>query len=274
MKRSLLIVIQLILVTFIVSGDPNFHIYLAFGQSNMEGNAKIEGQDTANVPERFKMMAAVDMPSKGRVKGQWYTAVPPLCREWTGLTPCDYFGRELVKNLPDNVSVGVINVAVGGCSIDLFDEDKANAYLSTAADWLRNSAASYGNHPYKVLVELGKKAQQDGVIKGILLHQGETNTGDQNWPNNVKKIYDRLLNDLGLNGNNVPLLVGEVVDGSVGGKCASHNAVIARVPSVIPNSHVVKSTGLPQAGDGLHFNAQGYRELGKRYAQVMLGLLK
>ena len=50
----------------------------------MEGNAKIEAQDTVCVPERFKMMAAVDMPSKGRVRGKWYTAFPPLCREWTG----------------------------------------------------------------------------------------------------------------------------------------------------------------------------------------------
>ena len=268
-----------LLLAFLISlslsaPDPNFHVYLAFGQSNMEGNAKIEAQDTTNVPERFKMMAAVDMPSKGRVKGNWYTAVPPLCREWTGLTPCDYFGRELVNNLPEEVTVGVINVAVGGCSIDLFDEDKAEAYLSTAADWLKNMAKEYGNHPYKVLVEMGKKAQESGVIKGILLHQGETNTGDQNWPNNVKKIYDRLLADLGLNGNDVPLLVGEVVDSSMGGACGSHNAVIARVPSVIPNAHVVKSNMLAQAGDGLHFTAQSYRELGRRYAQIMLNLLK
>ena len=81
--------------------DQNFHVYLAFGQSNMEGHGKIEAQDTANVPERFKMMAAVDFPSSGKIKGNWYTAVPPLCREGTGLSPCDYFGRELVENLPD-----------------------------------------------------------------------------------------------------------------------------------------------------------------------------
>ena len=29
--------------------DPNFHIYLAFGQSNMEGQGEIEPQDIANV---------------------------------------------------------------------------------------------------------------------------------------------------------------------------------------------------------------------------------
>ena len=53
-----------------------------------------------------------------------------------------------------------------------------------------------------------------------------------------------------------------------------HNSVIAQVPNVIPNSHVIKSTGLPHGGDGVHFSAIGYRELGKRYATVMLGLLK
>ena len=235
----------LFILPIILSADPNFHIYLAFGQSNMEGNAKIESQDLANVPQRFKMMAAVNMPSKGRIKGNWYTAIPPLCRENTGLTPCDYFGRELVNRLPEHITVGVINVAVAGCSIDMFDEDKSQSYLSTAADWLKNIAALYGNHPYNALIELGRKAQEEGVIKGILLHQGETNTGDQNWPNNVKKIYDRIISDLHLDPNKVPLLVGEVVNADSGGSCAYHNNIIANIPNVIPNSYVIKSNGLP-----------------------------
>ena len=92
--NKLMVILLLSLLSIIISApDPDFHIYLAFGQSNMEGNAKIEAQDTANVSPRFKMMAAVDMTSKGRVKGNWYTAVPPLCRDNTGLTPVDYFGR-------------------------------------------------------------------------------------------------------------------------------------------------------------------------------------
>ena len=274
MNRPIFIFGFLFILPIILSADPNFHIYLAFGQSNMEGNARIEPQDTANVPQRFKMMAAVNMPSKGRVKGNWYTAIPPLCRENTGLTPCDYFGRELVNRLPEHITVGIINVAVAGCSIDMFDEDKSQSYLSTAADWLKNIAALYGNHPYNTLVELGRKAQQDGVIKGILLHQGETNTGDQNWPNNVKKIYDRIISDLHLDSNKVPLLVGEVVNADSGGSCAYHNNIIANIPNVIPNSYVIKSNGLPSGGDGLHFSAQSYREFGKRYAETMLSILE
>jgi len=273
--NGMILIILLALISLNISApDPNFHIYLGFGQSNMEGNAKIEAQDTANVSPRFKMMAAVDMPSMGRVKGNWYTAIPPLCRENTGLTPLDYFGRELVEKLPEEITVGVINVAVAGCSIDMFDEDKSQAYLSTAADWLKGIAALYGNHPYNVLVELGKKAQQEGVIKGILLHQGESNNGDQNWPNNVKIIYDRLISDLGLDATKVPLLVGEMVNADQGGVCAWHNEVIAKVPSVIPNSYVIKSNGLPSGGDNLHFSAQSYRDFGKRYAETMLSILE
>ena len=266
--------ILLILITLVLSElDPNFHVYLAFGQSNMEGYGQIEAQDTANVPERFKMMAAVDFPSKGRKKGNWYTAVPPLCKENNGLSPCDYFGRELVENLPD-VTVGIINVAVGGCSIDMFDEDKVDAYVNSGADWLKNAAKVYGNHPYKVLVEMGKKAQEDGVIKGILLHQGENNAGDKNWPNNVKKVYYDLLRDLDLKEEDVPILVGEVVDKRVNGMYGYHNDVIATIPDFIPNGHVVKSNMLKSRGDNLHFSSESYREFGKRYAQVMLGLLK
>ena len=253
--------------------DPNFHVYLAFGQSNMQGMAKPEQEDMT-CPERFKMMAAIDMPSSGRKKGEWYTAVPPLCRDGTGLSPCDYFGRELVENLPEEITVGIINVAVAGCSIDLFDEDKASSYLSSQGLWLGFIAKEYGNNPYKVLVEAAKKAQESGVIKGILLHQGESDMGDKNWPNNVKKIYERLLKDLGLDGSEVPLLVGEVVDSAVGGVCGAHNSIIATIPDVIPNSHVVKSTMLKAASDNIHFSTSSYREMGKRYAQIMLGLLK
>ena len=274
MKDMIVIFLLSLISLNICAPDQNFHIYLAFGQSNMEGNAKIESQDTADVSPRFKMMAAVDMASKGRIKGNWYTAIPPLCRENTGLTPVDYFGRTLVEKLPEEITVGVINVAVAGCSIDMFDEDKSQSYLSTAADWLKGIAALYGNHPYKVLVDLGKKAQEDGVIKGILLHQGESNNGDQNWPNNVKKIYDRLISDLGLDATKVPLLVGELVNADSGGVCAMHNDVIAKVPNVIPNSYVIKSNGLPSGGDGLHFSAQGYRDFGVRYAETMLSILE
>lgn len=253
--------------------DPNFHIYLCFGQSNMEGNAAIEGKDRVGVDPRFMMMAAVDMPSSKRKKGEWYTAYPPLCRDYTGLTPADYFGREMVAHLPENIKVGVINVAVGGASIDLFDQDKCADYIKKEADWFKNYCSEYGNDPYKVLVTMAKKAQQNGVIKGILLHQGCTNNGQKDWSVRVKRIYVRLLHDLGLNEEETPLLIGELLSQEQGGICWGHNNVIAKTQPVIPNSYVISSKDCPGASDGLHFTAEGYRMIGKRYAEKMLELL-
>ena len=253
--------------------DPNFHIYLCFGQSNMEGNAAIEGKDRVGVDPRFMMMAAVDMPSSKRKKGEWYTAYPPLCRDYTGLTPADYFGREMVAHLPENIKVGVINVAVGGASIDLFDQDKCADYIKKEADWFKNYCSEYGNDPYKVLVTMAKKAQQNGVIKGILLHQGCTNNGQKDWLVRVKRIYVRLLHDLGLNEEETPLLIGELLSQEQGGICWGHNNVIAKTQPVIPNSYVISSKDCPGASDGLHFTAEGYRMIGKRYAEKMLELL-
>ena len=175
------------------SQDPNFYIFLCFGQSNMEGYPGIELQDKGPVDERFQMMAAVDFPALGRTNGNWYVAVPPLCRANTGLCPADFFGRTMVSNLPPNIKVGVVNVSVAGCKIELFDKTNYQSYASNAAPWMKNIIKGYGGNPYARLVEVAKLAQKDGVIKGILIHQGESNTGDRSWPNKVKSIYDNLL---------------------------------------------------------------------------------
>src|SRR4029077_18185600 len=137
------------------SQDPKFHIYLCLGQSNMEGNARIESQDNP-VDDRFRVMEAVDCPDMNRKMGQWYTAAPPLCRCRTGLTPADYFGRLLVAHLPADVKVGVINVAVGGCKIELFDKDHFQSYAATAPDWMKNMIKEYDGNPYGRLVAMAK----------------------------------------------------------------------------------------------------------------------
>ena len=254
------------------SQDPNFYIFLCFGQSNMEGNARIEAQDTT-VDNRFQVMEAVDCPNLGRIKGKWYTAKPPLCRCRTGLNPADYFGRTMVANLPKKIKVGVINVSVAGCKIELFDKDNFQVYASTAPSWMTNIIKEYNGNPYSQLVELAKLAQKDGVIKGILLHQGESNTNDSIWPRKVKVIYDNLIKDLHLKARKVPLLAGELVNADQGGACASMNKIIATLPKTIPHSYVILSNGCTDSRDNLHFNAEGYRKFGKRYAAKMLSIL-
>ena len=175
---KVLFFISLLFVSATMSAqDPNFYIYLCFGQSNMEGQGKIEAQDSI-VDGRFQVLQSLDCDNLGRTKAKWYTAIPPLCQCYSGLSPADYFGKTMVKNLPDSIKIGVINVAVGGCDIRLFDKDIYQDYDSTYTEmWFQNKIKNYGGNPYQHLIDLAKLAQQDGVIKGILLHQGETNTG-------------------------------------------------------------------------------------------------
>jgi len=271
-KQSL----YLLLVLFFASlnstaQNPNFYIFLCFGQSNMEGQGIIEDQDL-EVNKRFKVLQSLDCPNLNREKGNWYTAVPPLCQCYSKLSPADYFGRTLVENLPDSITVGVINVAVGGCDIRLFDKDLYMEYDSTYKDnWFTSKVADYGMNPYQHLVELAKLAQADGVIKGILLHQGETNTGQVEWPMYVKKIYNDLLADLSLRASQVPLLAGELVSVEPN-CCASMNTIIDQLPDIMHTAYVISSVGCPSK-DLAHFNAEGYRIMGRRYGQRMLSLL-
>ena len=259
---------------FAEQGDKNFHIYLCFGQSNMEGNAAVEAIDKQNVPERFQMLPAVDFNSSKKM-GVWCTAVPPLCRPGTGLTPVDYFGRTLVEKLPENISVGVINVAVGGAKIELFMQEYKDAYIASEKDWFRAYCAQYDNDPLGRLIEMGRIAQKKGTIKGILLHQGESNNGASDWCDKVAEIYKRICYYLGLDPEQTPLLAGETLYKDQGGACYWHNqAALPKLKKAVHNSYVISAKDIPGNGkDAWHFSAEGYRMFGKRYAEQMLKLL-
>lgn len=253
--------------------DPNFYIFLCFGQSNMEGAARIEPQDLEGVSPRFLLMPAVDDPQRNRKMGEWCKALPPLCRPNTGLTPVDYFGRTLTENLPENIRVGVIHVAIGGIRIEGFMPEGMKEFVKTAPGWMTGMLKAYDNNPYERLVTLAKKAQKDGVIKGVLMHQGESNTGDPEWANKVQNVYDHLLGDLQLKPEEVPLLAGEVVQANGEGQCIAMNKQINELPKTLHTAQVISSTGCSNGPDKLHFDAAGYRELGRRYGEKMLELM-
>ena len=269
----------MVLMSFVMFGsaqaavDSNFYIFLCFGQSNMEGAARPEAEDLKSPGPRFLLMPAVDDAQRGRTMGKWCEAAAPLCRPNTGLTPADWFGRTLIETLPDNIRVGVIHVAIGGIRIEGFMPDQITEYVKTAPGWMKGMLEAYGNNPYERLVTLAKRAQQDGVIKGVLMHQGESNTGDPEWAQKVQSVYDHLLGDLQLKPEEVPLLAGEVVQANGEGQCVAMNKQIDELPKTLHTAHVVSSTGCSNGPDKLHFDAAGYRELGRRYGEKMLELM-
>ena len=254
--------------------DPNFYIFLCFGQSNMEGAARPEAQDLKSPGPRFLWMPAVDYPATEtlpeRKMGEWYEAIPPLCRPNTGLTPADWFGRTLVESLPENIKIGVIHVAIGGIDIKGFLPDSIDNYVKTKAPgWMKGMLAAYDNNPYKRLVTLAKKAQKDGVIKGILMHQGETNTGDPKWAGMVKEVYDNLCGDLQLKPEEVNLYAGNIVQAGGKGVCIGCKKQIDELPQTLHTAQVISSDDCTNGPDRLHFDAAGYRELGCRYGEAV-----
>ncbi len=260
--------------------DPNFHIYIAYGQSNMEGNAtnfdkNIDGKEHP----RVKMFAATKCDNLNRpTVGEMYPAIPPMFKCYEGLSVADWFGRDMADSMPD-VTIGIVPVAQGGTSIRLFDPDDYQNYVSTAADWLQNGVnGAYGGNALGRLIEVAKKAQEKGVIKGIIFHQGETDPGMSNWEEIVKKSYEYILSQLGLKAEETPFVAGEMID-----KCVDNNNAagcgngmrerVRGLKNYIANFGVAKSDGYGSKGDGLHFTVQGYRGMGERYAQEMLKLI-
>lgn len=267
--------------------DPNFQIYLCFGQSNMEGFASLDGtyngieDKDKTVDERFQVMAAVSGSWNGvqREVGHWYTAVPPLCRSNTGLCPADYFGRTMVEELsktnPD-IKVGVIVVAIGGAGIKAFHKTKYNEYYTGTDDWQRSLMDIYDGYPYGTLVDMARIAQKQGMIKGILMHQGESDAYQDYWEGTVSEIYNDLISDLGLKVEEVPLLVGEMCREKNGVNLNNPDGPIQNLKNYISNCYVISSENCPgyeDPTDDWHFSSEGYRELGRHYAQTMLDIL-
>ena len=202
--------------------------------------------------------------------GEWCEASAPLCRPNTGLTPADWFGRTLVASLPENIKIGVIHVAIGGIDIKGFLPDSIPSYVEKKAPgWMKGMLEAYGNNPYERLVTLAKKAQKDGVIKGILMHQGETNTGDPKWAGMVKQVYDNLCSDLQLKPEDVNLYVGNIVQADGKGVCIGCKKQIDELPQTIHTCQVISSDNCSNGPDRLHFDAAGYRELGCRYGEAV-----
>ena len=290
----------LIIVCLLIGGcsklpQSDFHIYIAFGQSNMQGPGEIEDQDKEGISDRFQVLNVLSDIYNGenRIAGRWYKAVPPLIIpdrnriNWkglpVGLSPVDYFGRTLTENTPDDIKIGVIAVASGDLGLAAFAKDNKAVmryYNGTASQTAKQGMDSYGRDIYGRIIEAARLARKDGVIKGIIVHQGESgvdNSSGDGWGALLKSIYDDMLSDLGLEPDSIPILVGQTFNGGSG----NTGGDLDRISDFIANAHVISSVGcegrLEPDGvsiDNIHFGSAGLRELGRRYGRKMLALGK
>lgn len=232
-----------------------FYLFLLVGQSNMAGRGVVEEQDKAVNPR-------VLMLSK---EGQWVPAVDPMHfdKPAAGVGLGKTFGQIIAEANP-GVTIGLIPCAVGGSPIDAW---KPGVFYPPTK-----------SHPWDDMVKRVEVALPAGTIKGILWHQGESDSTAALAPAYAEKLQDlvKRLRDL-VKAPDVPFIAGQmgVFDGV---PWSPEKKVVDQahrdLPKQVPHTAFVTAEGLNHKGDKVHFDSAAYRELGKRYAAAYLKMVK
>lgn len=229
-----------------VPNSDKVWVFILAGQSNMAGRGFVEPQDT--LPNQRILTI--------NSKGELILAKEPLHfyePDMAGLDCGVSFGQELLKHIPDSVSVMLIPTAVGGSSID---------------QWLND--LSHRN--VQLLFNFRKKtelAQKYGQIKGILWHQGESDSHAKLIPEYKNKLARLFSQFREYSGNeNLPVLTGKLGLFSDDHTNKSLiNKVIQQYASEDLNTYVIKTGDFKHRGDKLHFDSSSQRKMGKRFAK-------
>jgi Carbohydrate esterase, sialic acid-specific acetylesterase len=225
----------------------NVWVFILAGQSNMAGRGIVEPQDT--VPNNRILSV--------NKNGQLIIAKEPLHFYEPNLTglDCGYsFGKAMIKNIPDSISILLLPTAVGGSSISQW-----------LGDSLFRSVKLFSNFLAKV--ETGK---QHGIIKGILWHQGESDANEKNiplYPERLSKLFIKFRSAVG--NDNLPILLGELGSFSKNKEGFELiNKAIHNYTAQDAHTAVIATGDLKHKGDSLHFNSKAQRTMGKRFAEA------
>lgn len=225
--------------------DTNFHLYLLVGQSNMAGRGKLDAMS------KIVDSAIFAFDSTGR----WVYAVDPVHfdKPVAGVGPGISFAKAMLTDTHDSsIRIGLIPCAVGGTSIDLWFEGQRDPVTQS--------------HPYDDAIRRAKAAMEDGLLKGIIWHQGEADNTPEKAVDYLERLLAVIQNFRADIGVEVPFILGETgyfTDVQI------INDIIQEVPKHMEKVVVVKADGLTDMGDKLHFDAYSAREFGKRYAEAM-----
>jgi len=235
------------------SNRRKFHLYILAGQSNMAGRGKVEDQDKQPHPRVFAL----------NQEGQWEPATEPLHFDKpniVGVGPGLAFGKAMAE-YKKNVRIGLIPCAAGGSPI---------------ASWTEGGYHSQTkSHPYDDALKRARIAMQNGVIKGIIWHQGESDSKPE-----LTKVYREKLEELigkfrrELGDDDLPFIVGKLGKFYVARNpnAETINKILEGIPLTVKNTACADTAGLTPKSDLVHFDAKSERELGRRYAELMIKL--
>ena len=224
------------------------HLYLLIGQSNMAGRGGMDELSKQAPPRVVKLTK----------ENTWAPATDPLHfdKPIAGVGLGSSFARAMAQANPE-ATIGLIPCAVGGTPL---------------SRWMK------GGDLYAQALERARHALKDGVLKGILWHQGEGDSGTERLATTYGERLAQMVKDLraDLGAGEVPFVAGKLGEflkrADKDGKPSfwpQVNEQIGAVAKTIPRSAAVESASLQQKGDGVHFDTPSLREFGGRYAEAM-----
>jgi hypothetical protein len=221
----------------------SLQLFLLIGQSNMAGRGKVKNKDRQPLPRVFSLSKDLE----------WVPAVDPL--HWdkpkiAGVGLARSFAQTLTARNPQAV-IGLIPAAFGGTSLD---------------QW------APGGELYTAAVARARAARKSGTLRGILWHQGEADSADDDTARSYADRWSRLALSLRSDLAPVPIVVGQLGSFLQAPFAETVNEQLAVLPVRVPLTAFVPSGGLAHRGDHLHFNAGALREFGRRYACAFLML--
>jgi hypothetical protein len=236
----------------------------------MSGGAGCTPNTDADTKTNPRIFTLAFGSCQGWTVNKWGLAKEPLhCADnQNAMGPAYAFGRSMADSLK-NDTIGLIPCGLYSRPIECFQKNGNNMGSGGPIPELESGAKNVYNWMLKKI----KIAQERGVFAGIILHQGESNSGQKDWVDKVKSIYDDLKKDLNLN-KDIPLVAGELLQGNLNPApcCSGHNPIIDSLPKVLPTSYVASSQGLTAGGSlkQYHFSQDGYRTMGQRMAALMM----
>lgn len=226
-----------------------FHLYLLLGQSNMAGRGQLAEQDREVHPRIFALDA----------EGKWVPAREPLhpdprvteSGEIYAVGPGLSFARAMAEQDVE-VFVGLVPCAIGGSPI---------------RSWRR------GQPNFEAALLRARLAMRDGVLRGVLWHQGESDARARQTAARYQRQLDAVVGEWrAALGMEVPFVAGRIAEPNAGATLAQVNGAIAGLPERVPRAAVVEVADLETQGPW-HFTAPAARELGRRYAASLSTLL-
>ncbi|WP_158872317.1 sialate O-acetylesterase [Maribellus comscasis] len=224
-------------------------VFLMAGQSNMAGRGAVEAQDLITNNRIITINSG----------NNWITAKEPLHFYEPGSAGLDCglsFAKELLNFVPDSVTIAMVPCAVGGSSVFQWLNDEEHRSVKLLSN-------------FKAKAQLSKKK---GTIKGILWHQGERNANETDLPeyeDTLLTLFSKFRTSVA--DDELPIILGEIGRFAEPEEKAAYfeevNQIIRKVAEENSYLFYISSEGLEDRGDNLHFNSEGQRELGRRYAE-------